>query len=50
MPDELRTMCLVQFLLCKKLRGLRFNKPVMPKDALDETDGKVWLCHEDEGG
>ena len=36
MSDELRSKWLHQFLLWEKLRGLKFNRAVMPSDAVDE--------------
>ena len=35
MPSDIRNRWLVQFLLWEKLRGLRFERAVMPIDALD---------------
>ena len=35
MPAHIRTKWLAQFLLWEKLRGLRFERAVMPEDALD---------------
>ena len=35
MPTEIRSRWLSQFLLWEKLRGLRFERAVMPDDALD---------------
>ena len=35
MPSELRSKWLSQFLLWEKIRGLRFERAVMPEDAVD---------------
>ena len=36
MPDNLRNRWLEQFMLWEKLRGLQFERAVMPSDAVDE--------------
>ena len=43
MPENLRDKWLKQFLLWEKLRGLKFNRAVMPDDAVD-SNMRLILC------
>ena len=44
MPDNLRDKWLKQFLLWEKLRGLKFNRAVMPEDAVDSKMRLILCC------
>ena len=44
MPDNLRDRWLKQFLLWEKLRGLRFERAIMPADAVDGKMRLIVLC------
>ena len=44
MPEELRSKWLLQFMQWEKLRGLQFNRAVMPVDAVDGKLRLIVLC------
>ena len=44
MPEELRNKWLSQFMLWETLRGLRFDRAVMPVDAVDKKLRLIMLC------